>query len=70
MLELIARCDICQKELPVEYKDTILGTVPVVKSYKTKEWSTDHCFDHLCETCALKLDNLILSTRIEVLEGR
>ena len=61
-------CDICGKELPLKDVDTPFGPVKVVMTNKTKEWNTKSILPHLCETCAVKIDNVLLKAKNDVLE--
>lgn len=64
-----AYCDMCKKELPIKEKQTPYGAVRYVKSAKTKVLDTTSLFTHLCDECALIIDNELLSLKLEILQG-
>lgn len=71
MLDTRILCDVCLNPLPTEaVEDSVYGAVEVLKLSRTKEWDTRLLFPHLCENCALKIDNALLKFKNEVaLEG-
>ena len=70
MIDNRVLCDVCSKELQLEDVDTPFGPVKVVKTYKTKEWNTKQILPHLCETCAMKIDNVLLKAKNDTLEAQ
>ena len=69
MFKTTVHCDVCGKELPIIRKHTPLGDVDVIKTARTKQWNTSMILPHLCETCALKIDNELLQTKIDLMKG-
>lgn len=69
MMRVSYHCDVCDKKLEVVKKITPFGEVEVVKTYRTKVWNTSTLFPHLCESCALKIDNQLLETKLNLLKG-
>ena len=56
MIKTLVLCDVCERPLPIEDGNT-------VKLHRTKEWDTRILFPHLCECCALKIDNALLKMK-------
>lgn len=56
MVKLRVICDICERPLP-EDDDGIIYT------HRTKEWDTRNLFPCLCERCASKVDQALLSMK-------
>lgn len=50
-------CDFCEKPLEASGYDHI------VKNYRTKELNTGDLLPHLCETCAKKLDGILIEAK-------
>ena len=67
MLKTAICCDVCGKELPCKTLNTPYGTVEVVKTAKTEVWNTSRVLPHLCKECALKIDNALLSAKIQIM---
>lgn len=70
MYQLITRCDICSKILPITTVETPFGTVNIVKTGKTTVVDTRDLFRHLCKECALHIDNQLLKFKLDILENR
>lgn len=67
MIDILIRCDVCNKALPIKTIETIetkFGSVDTVKNSKTKIWDTSHLFKYLCEECALRMDNSFLIAKL------
>lgn len=62
-------CDVCGDPLPVREKQTAFGTVYLYKNFKTKVIDTSAVLPHLCEGCALKIDNQIMEAKLRMLES-
>lgn len=56
MIKHLVVCDFCEKPLPEDENNNVYLHV-------TKEWDTRHIFPHLCESCANKLDMVILRVK-------
>lgn len=69
MVKVSYHCDVCDRVLEVEKKNTPLGEIEVVKTFRTKEWNTSTILPHLCESCALRIDNQLLETKLNCLKG-
>ena len=67
MLKTAICCDMCEKELPCRTVNTPVGAVEVVKTAKTEVWNTSYVLPHLCKECALKIDNALLSAKIQIM---
>lgn len=68
MFKTAVHCDVCGKELKIIRKHTPFGDVYVIKTSRTKQWDTSMILPHLCETCALKIDNDLLNAKLELLQ--
>ena len=68
MFKYTAHCDICDKKLQIVKKQTPFGEVEVVKTARTKVLDTKMILPHLCEECALKIDNEILMQKLILLK--
>ena len=67
MLKITPCCDVCQVKLPVKKVEIFpFVEVEVVEVGRTKEWDTHMLFEHLCPTCALKIDNIFLKAKLEL----
>lgn len=60
MIETQLICDFCLKPIPYDYDDWGSGPVRCVNLRYTKECDTKDMFPHLCESCAEKLDKVIV----------
>lgn len=52
-------CDFCETPLKIEMVDTEYGPVEALKTARTKNVNTRRLFNHLCEDCAFKLDEVV-----------
>lgn len=66
MFKTTVHCDVCGEELKIVRKHTPFGDVDVIKTYRTKQWDTSTLFPHLCEACAVKIDNGLLETKLKL----
>lgn len=66
MYKTTVHCDVCDKKLEIVKKITPFGEVEVIKNSQTKVIDTRLIFPHLCENCALKIDNELLKTKLEM----
>lgn len=69
MLITIPCCDMCKTPLQVKEKSTPFGKYEYVKNYKTRVFDTTQALPHLCEKCALTIDNALLSMKLNVLSN-
>lgn len=70
MYQVITRCDICSKVLPITPVETPFGTVNIVETGKTMVVDTRGLFRHLCKECALRIDNELLKFKLDILENK
>lgn len=70
MIRVTLYCDICGKELPVREIETAIGKIEVVETGRTKVWDTSGLGKHLCKECALRIDNELLTFKMELLASK
>lgn len=63
-----AVCDFCERPLPLETTETFHGPMEYIKNSYTHEVNTRKLFPHLCESCALKIDEAVSLAKIEWLK--
>lgn len=63
MIKTQVVCDFCGQVMPVDANGN-------VQLHRTKVWDTRLIFPHLCERCALKIDNSLLEFKAEVAHER
>ena len=63
MIKMQVLCDFCNQVIPEDENGN-------VKLHRTKVWDTRLIFPHLCERCALKIDNSLLEFKAEVVHER
>lgn len=66
MIKTQVICDVCEQPLPVKTKSVDGKLVDYVELHKTKIWNTRSLYPHLCENCALKIDNALLQLQNEI----
>ena len=68
MVKTKVYCDVCGEELKIIQKHTLFGDVNVIKTSRTKQLNTSRILPHLCENCALKIDNELLEAKLKMLQ--
>lgn len=68
MFKTVVCCNVCGEELKIFRKHTPFGDVDLFKTFQTKQWDTSKMLPHLCEKCALIIDNELLKLKLEVLQ--
>ena len=67
--KVIAVCDCCGEPLRVETMEFHGAKYETVHSHQLKEINGFPFLEHLCQTCALKIDNEILRFKVSVMAG-
>ena len=52
-------CDFCDRALAIETVETEYGPVGALKASRTKNVDTRRLYRHLCDDCAVKLDEVV-----------
>ena len=66
MIKTLVYCDFCEKSIPYSIRAGEEDCSIDIELYKTKEFDTHDKFPHLCETCAKKLDDILLAYRADL----
>lgn len=68
MIKTQVHCDLCDKPFATKIEETKYGRVETIEGLsRTKVWNTRKQFPHLCECCALKIDNALLEIQNDML---
>ena len=66
MIKSVICCDLCGQPVPTHVEETLLGSVEVIETGKTKVWDTgSHLL--LCKRCAALIDAELELFKIRVL---
>lgn len=65
---IVCCCDFCNRPLSWELVETGFGPEEVVKHFHTHEVNTRKLFPILCESCATKIDQVVVLAKDEWLK--
>lgn len=67
-MSVLICCDFCNRPIPIGTTETFHGAMEYLKNSYTREVNTRKLFPHLCESCATKIDQLVVLAKDEWLK--